>query len=121
MECLKLYLSLKLLTMELFRVSSVLLSIFVVSAYSATWYDPPNTRRLTDAPGVCFESQYNIEFMKWGETRTPEGHCLLISCSDDGSITYNGCPAVAGCKDVKADFSKPYPDCCPTCDIPIEM
>ncbi|CAH0557775.1 unnamed protein product [Brassicogethes aeneus] len=63
-------------------------------------------------PGFCNSEETGP--MKQSEIKQLK-KCQQARCNNDGSITLESCGTVhvKGCK-LEQDFTKPYPDCCPT-------
>ncbi|XP_073830702.1 uncharacterized protein [Musca autumnalis] len=63
---------------------------------------------------------YDNKVLLKGETYQPPNRCELLECTEHG-IAKKICPIPFGhrfCVFMRADFSKPYPDCCLRIECP---
>ncbi|XP_058117262.1 uncharacterized protein LOC131259709 [Anopheles coustani] len=90
----------------------VLLTCTIAQAYV---YFVPNAKH-PDLEGHCYNKEWNISVPINGSQHLLE-RCEKAFCSSNYGLQLAGCGLIvppAGHKLSETDFTKPYPDCCPT-------
>ncbi|KAJ0175981.1 hypothetical protein K1T71_008155 [Dendrolimus kikuchii] len=99
-----------------------IIALVACIANAATWIDinPKKPPKEFAGKKGCYIEEMN-DVIPFGTEITPKGRCYRVHCSE-GMLDYASCGVIMSadpkCHETEPDYSKPYPDCCPTfkCD-----